>query len=179
MEKTNKFTIDLICPACSNSFARKLSEHKRNTRKGTPQYCSIRCQVATRNKQVTNSTAHLLKGFNKSDALTPFRYTYRNCSRRDQDFSIALEDLKELWDKQKGICPYSGVALILPKGTGHKVHLTVRASLDRIDSSKGYVTNNVQFVSTAINLMKQSMSHQETLDFCIQLAKNYSSYLED
>lgn len=48
------------------------------------------------------------------------------------------------------------------------------ASLDRIDSSKGYEIGNIQFISTAINYMKNTMSHEDTLKLCKIIAEKYS-----
>jgi hypothetical protein len=41
-----------------------------------------------------------------------------------------------------------------------------RASLDRIDSSKGYIKGNIQFISITCNYAKSDMSHEEMLTFC-------------
>ena len=54
------------------------------------------------------------------------------------------------------------------------VHPLYTASLDRIDSSKGYEIGNVQFISTAINYMKNTMSHEDTLKLCEIIAEKYS-----
>lgn len=40
-----------------------------------------------------------------------------------------------------------------------------RASLDRIDSSKGYIKGNVEFVCYAINLAKNSFTRDEMKEF--------------
>jgi hypothetical protein len=40
------------------------------------------------------------------------------------------------------------------------------ASLDRIDSSKGYIEGNLQWLHKRINIMKGNMSEKEFLDFC-------------
>ena len=45
------------------------------------------------------------------------------------------------------------------------------ASLDRIDSNKGYIKGNVQFISTAINYMKNNMSNEDTVKLCKIIAK--------
>ena len=52
-----------------------------------------------------------------------------------------------------GRCALSGVTLTLDKD----------ASLDRIDSSKGYVVGNVQWVHKVVNQMKNDMPEQEFL----------------
>lgn len=40
------------------------------------------------------------------------------------------------------------------------------ASLDRIDSSKGYIEGNVQWVHKYVNVMKWDFSMEEFLDIC-------------
>lgn len=45
---------------------------------------------------------------------------------------------------------------------------------NRIDSSKGYEIGNVQFISTAINYMKNTMSHEDTIKLCNIIAQKYS-----
>ena len=44
------------------------------------------------------------------------------------------------------------------------------ASLDRIDSSKGYVEGNVQWVHKMINMSKQQYSQEEFIDMCKAVA---------
>ena len=63
------------------------------------------------------------------------------------------------------MCVYSKVKLVhySYKLKSDKIYT---ASVDRIDSSKGYIEGNVQFVSQAINYMKGTMSHEETLLLC-------------
>lgn len=73
--------------------------------------------------------------------------------------------------RTKGICPYTGIELKHPS-IKKKNSIIKTASLeDRIDSSKGYVEKNLQFVSMAINFMKNSMSHEETIKLCKIIAE--------
>jgi len=48
------------------------------------------------------------------------------------------------------------------------------ASLDRIDSSKGYTKNNVQWVHRTINKMKLNMQDDEFISWCKIVAENNS-----
>jgi len=57
------------------------------------------------------------------------------------------------------LCVYSKVQLIHPT-PGSNSHLYT-ASVDRIDSSLGYVKGNVQFISIAMNHMKANMSDED------------------
>lgn len=60
------------------------------------------------------------------------------------------------------MCPYTKLKLVLPSQDNKDIPFGHLASLDRIDSSKGYIEGNVQFVSTPINYMKNTMSDSET-----------------
>ena len=82
---------------------------------------------------------------------------------------MTLDDLLEQWNKQNGKCPYTGIVLKLPQAR-KKHQMFEMASLDRIDSSKLYEKNNVVFVSTPINYMKNSMTEEETVAFCKKFA---------
>ena len=47
------------------------------------------------------------------------------------------------------------------------------ASLDRIDSSKGYTKNNVQWLHKDINIMKRDFPEEKFLFLCKQIVKNH------
>jgi hypothetical protein len=86
--------------------------------------------------------------------------------------NLSLEDLHNQWQKQKGVCPYTKIPLILPTHKNYKGQKQfLYASLDRIDSSLPYTRDNIQFVSRNINFAKQSMTHEETCEF-IEIIKN-------
>lgn len=155
---------------------------KRNAEKGRHNYCSRDCvrkaiterQTGRKRGPVSEDTLKHLKNIcgNKRDDLTPYRYTYRCVKRRFQDVNITIEDLVEQWESQSGTCPYSGFKLILPENGNIKdIDFFHRASLDRIDSSKGYIKGNIQFVSTPINLMKQTRSDEEVKKFLLEIAE--------
>ena len=77
--------------------------------------------------------------------------------------NLTPEYLKEVWDKQNGICPYTQIKMKLEKeGELNKPH---SASVDRIDSSKGYEVGNVEFVCYFVNLGKSNFSKSEVSKF--------------
>ncbi len=175
--KQNRKLTTFICFNCGKEDSKPTSEYNRNLAKGRRNFCSRSCSVKISNSSKTNfSTLYDISEHsgNKRDLYTPFRYTYRNCKKRFKDFDLSIEDLMDQWSLQKGVCPYSKLPLGLPEYK-KKVHFSTRASLDRIDSSKGYIKGNIQFVSTLINLLKSNLSHQDTLDFISKVVKNYCS----
>lgn len=108
-----------------------------------------------------------LKHGSEADIYTPFRCTLRRVRNRFKEVNITESDLKELWEKQNGRCAYTNIELQLPIGN-NKPDIRYQASLDRIDSSKGYIKGNIQFVAAPINFMKSTMSDD-----------NFRSYLQE
>ena len=186
--KYNRKLITLNCDFCGNKFQKPLTEYKRCQRLGRHSYCSRECSakgdVLTKksnpHKPASDKMIEHLKCIwnNKRDEYTPFRYSLRCARTRFQEVNITLDDLKELWEKQRGICPDTGFRLILPENSNvSHIDFFHRASLDRIDSTKGYVKGNIQFISTPINLMKQSQSDEAVKRFLKEIS-TYTAMLK-
>ena len=180
----NRRLVTFICDNCGKEAQKPLSEYNRNIKLGRKNFCCRECAFEygkrlhkgdpLTDKQI--QSRNNIKNYcnNRIDELTPFRYSLRNAKKRFKEFHLTLEDLKQIWEQQAGICPYTGLKLELPTYTKCK-NIWYRASLDRIDSSKGYVVGNVQFVSTPINLMKSTMSDLETKQY-LKLISFYTSH---
>jgi len=127
-----------------------------------------------------------------SDQYTPFRFYLRGASRaryRGETLKLRLIPtkgrplnlpyLKRLWEKQRGMCPYTAIKLKLfthsrSKRAGAGMKTDIRyASLDRIDSSKPYQIGNVQFVAWPINYAKSDMSDRQMKRFIELIRKKY------
>lgn len=90
---------------------------------------------------------------------------------RGMAVSVTCEYIWNLFQSQDGKCALSGLELTIPsKFTAPESQCT--ASLDRIDSSKGYVEDNVQWVHKRINLMKNKHTTEEFIDLCRAVVKN-------
>lgn len=90
--------------------------------------------------------------------------------RRKIDFDITIEYVWQLFLEQDRKCKYSGIELLLSSNNLEHRMGKYTASLDRIDSSKGYIKGNVHWVHKRVNIMKGNMSEQEFLDFCEAVA---------
>jgi hypothetical protein len=81
---------------------------------------------------------------------------------RKIEFNLTIEYLWELFLKQNRKCSLTGRELSFDKrGTYNQT-----ASLDRIDSSKGYVKGNVQWVHKDINRMKSDFDQKKFIELC-------------
>ena len=96
----------------------------------------------------------------------PLRFVFRDAKKHARDhvrsFDIDLEDLENQMNKQDGKCAITGVPFSekeLP-------------SLDRIDSSLGYIKQNIQLVLIKINKMKSNLEQNEFIELCKKVASN-------
>jgi hypothetical protein len=96
----------------------------------------------------------------------------KSAKLRNLEFNLTLKDMWDTYIQQEKLCPYTGVQLILEPMDKNK-RTPNNASLDRIDSNKGYIVGNIQWVLKKINVMKNVMSHDEFIDVCLLVSKNY------
>jgi hypothetical protein len=88
---------------------------------------------------------------------------------RSLEFNITIGQAWDLFLKQDRKCVLSGVKLTFQRNSGDE---STTASLDRIDSSKGYTIDNIQWVHKWVNIMKQDMLDEEFIDWCKLIANN-------
>jgi len=106
-----------------------------------------------------------------------------SAKKRKLDFDLTPEFLHELYHKQKKKSAISGRKLVMPGtkgyGTGlnqcHSDNKDLIASLDRIDSKKGYVKTNVWWISRRENSCKMDLS----IDDMQQFFADGCAYLEE
>jgi hypothetical protein len=143
-------------------------------------FCSGKCKTIHRNKNMAPESLKKLfdiksRAGNRKDEFSSFKYFITKCKERKKvngyEYNIDLQYLKQLWETQRGICPYTGFVMVMPDTTNSrsKVYSLKKASLDRIDSSKGYVKGNVEFVCLLINMAKNNSSKEEVLEFIEEL----------
>jgi hypothetical protein len=104
------------------------------------------------------------KGY-KDIPQSHFRRIKDNANNRNIPFEIKIKDVWELFIKQNKKCVLSGLPLDFTCGGRELKHLGT-ASLDRIDSTKGYVKGNVQWIHKDVNWMKQDYSNDYFLSMC-------------
>ena len=176
-------TIDLTCGKCGSAFQRPVKEFNRNKKENSLLFCSRKCgRDGQRNPNGFAPAPHLRQyvGAKYVDIYSPFRLHLRCARRRAQEgsvpCSITLEDLRSLWDSQQGKCPLTGWALVNPQTTGvREPRNPDRASLDRVDGSKGYVPGNIRFVCMMANFAKNTFSDEQLVDFCRAVARNHNT----
>lgn len=91
-----------------------------------------------------------------------------NASRRGHSIEITIDEVWALYERQQGKCALTGWDITLSAPTISDI----TASLDRIDSSLGYIVGNVQWVHKHVNLSKNIHSQDYFVAMCIAIADN-------
>lgn len=94
----------------------------------------------------------------------------KNSKNRRIKIDITINDAWKLFLKQKGYCALTGLPIYFNNSTD------ITASLDRIDNTKGYVKENVQWIHKDINYkLKRHFSEIELKTICRSIVKNLRS----
>jgi len=186
-------TVTVECENCKMSFEMKNGEYNRHIRNNFKRkYCSRQCRK-DHVKKSPEVLVHegLKKWWNDEKNIEHCRKLgeahaeeirrttmgwsefLRRARNRKINLQLEIDDLKAIWEKQEGKCPYTGWELVLPN---YKLRKTPRtASMDRIDSSKGYTKDNIQFVSVMANYAKNDFEEDCMKDFCKAIHQNYKN----
>ena len=157
------------CNHCNVEFQKPQSELNRNEKIGRLNFCSRKCAGLNNIKNFGDGKNRYdisQHSNNRTDNYTKFKYHYRNIKKRNKTLDVTIEDLKEQWDKQNGICVFTGVQLVLSTYTKIIKDPIYTASLDRIDSSKGYVKGNIRWISRSMNWVKNEMNDDYVINLC-------------
>lgn len=146
------------CGECSKEF--KATFH--NVYRGNYKSCGCK-------RTAINSRSYKWKGHGEISG-SYFIKLIKGAEDRNLIFQITIEQIWDLFLRQNRKCIFTGIELKFPLS---RSDTTQTASLDRINSSKGYVLDNVQWVHKDINIMKQSMNDEEFLDW-IKIIYNHS-----
>ena len=93
-----------------------------------------------------------------------------SAKKRNLDYNVTSKYLWQLLENQNFKCALTGEELNLSRTINNKTK-TQTASLDRIDSSKGYVEGNVRWVHKVINQMRSNRSDEEFILWCLKVAE--------
>lgn len=134
-------------PHCRNCF---LPEHKKP-------------------KKRTMLTKHI--------SLSIFNRLIRGAKLRGIKFDLSASYLDNLYYQQNKKCKMSGIPINISTSVNKKEERDANtASLDRINSNKGYVEGNVQWVHKKINFMKQDLEIEEFINLCKEVSNNYVNF---
>jgi len=158
------------CKDCPNTILVRKGSLTRLTNKKESYRCKV-CSIqfyrvyktdgereAAEQKRIKN------KELNRRINFKPkLKVILRDIKKRKWESTLTLQDLQNLWDKQNGLCAITDLSMLLRAiPEGHK-NDPYSPSIDRIDSSKGYIIGNIRFVCWQVNWMKGYRTDEDLL----------------
>ena len=106
--------------------------------------------------------------FRKNNPEKIMWYSSKNRAKKlGIDFNIDVEDIVI-----PDVCPYLGISITKELGNGR---VETNASIDRVDSSKGYIKGNIQIISDLANRMKQDATSEQLIAFAKGVLKIHNA----
>ena len=177
----------IICAECGKEHEIRQGDYNRKIKAGQDKfYCSLKCSGKADYKnnpsklEKNKGNISLLKGYeaNRLDEYSPFKYSLNKArsrsKERGEETDLTLEYLKEIWEKQNGLCTYTNIIMEMPRSSQDEdiKKSPTKLSLDRINPDIGYFKGNVEFVCYCVNVMKNDFTKEEMIDFIKLIIKN-------
>lgn len=152
IDKTRTDRIFWLCKCDCGNVKSVAAKHLRS---GAIKSCSCK-------KSLPQSGSNSWKGY-KEISGRYFNRLKNGAKNRNFAFEITIEEIWELFKKQNSKCAMTNLDICFGKNQ--------TASLDRIDSSKSYTIDNVQWVHKDVNYMKMDFSIERFLFLCNLITK--------
>lgn len=154
LELENIRPTHLTCTTCKEALPiEQFSNQKGNTgnygKKYTCKPCNCKANLQWRLKNPLKNAL--------TDARLAHRYRPNSVPK---EFDIDVDYLKQI---DTDICPILGIPIRWYAGSGTGKHHPNSKSLDRIDSSQGYIKGNVQIISWRANDLKSNATLEELI----------------
>lgn len=162
----NSKRIKTNCDSCGKEIFYKKSHFKNRKY----HICSHDCHAKIKSQSIRgDSNPKALKLGTKERIFWDRYIDYKSRSSiRGLEFDLTDDFLLKLYDDQNGLCYYTGYPLKLDGDISFDT-----MSLDRVDSSKGYIKGNVVFCLNCINRMKGDADLPKIYEVFEYIAKRY------
>ena len=133
------------------------------------------CNTCYSNRQSRRYVKELINGYTQKDLKSRDFKSYisyelikirSRCKREGKDYDLSTEKVYDILVKQQFLCAISNLPL------SHQTSTLMSCSIDRLDPEKGYLLNNIQITSYAINIMKNRLKLEEFFSLCHAVSKS-------
>jgi hypothetical protein len=153
LKRAKKDNIKVACWKCKCACGNECIAVSSDLRNGKTKTCG--CRISIKSRRNWQGYGNIPK--------TYWKAVYHNSQQRNREFTVTIEEANLLFVQQNEKCKLSGVSISFKNKT---------ASLDRIDSSKGYIKENVQWIHKDLQKMKHAMSDAQFIDWCHIIANH-------
>lgn len=121
-------------------------------------------------KEKNKKTAMARKELMNSDKDSFIEYAFaslkRGAYKRNISWNLDFDQFKSIAESTE-YCALSNRPVFFEIGNRDKI------SVDRIDNTRGYDFDNIQFVSTEVNMIRNSLSMKDFLKMCFDIAETH------
>lgn len=153
VRKNGRMYLSVIC-TCGSNIEKLIPKHHLNSKLSKGCECCSMFHTSTGYKLLSGDYWSMLKNA---------------ANKRNIPFNITIEEAYEKIEYQKFKCALTGLDIKFNKNTtqGKKHDNKIKtASLDRIDSTKGYEIDNIQWVHKDVNIMKNKYNQDYFIKIC-------------
>lgn len=154
-----------LCVPCSSQYMREWKEKNKERIKAYRSQPEVR---KARQENVRRAVQRSPEAFLRTLWHHIRKYSKqkrKNLKKAVLVVTITYQDLLDLWQSQNGLCALTHTQM------DHVFNSLKTVSVDRINSSKGYIPGNVQLVCKWVNLAKQDASNQDMKDVLLEAFK--------
>jgi len=151
VKRTTFEELNVVCIRCKESKSIKKYQYGRKGNKYQYRFLFCNeCRSAAIRARDTKNIDNYMKHC--------FQRIRKKCKARVLEFNLTTQFLIDVFTKQQGKCFYTDLELTFGLGRGLKNN---QISVDRVDCSKGYTTDNVVLCSSRINSIKSNLTFSE------------------
>jgi hypothetical protein len=149
-----------LCLQCGNEVILSRSNVKKQ----------LSCGCLNPNKKTGTQNPNW-KGYKNvpQDYFTNMR---KSAIYRNLEFNITIQDVANLFEKQNGLCSLTRLPIQFSETNKNLQDSNKTASVDRIDSSKGYTIDNIQLLHRDVNQIKMYYDQDYFIKLCKLVAIN-------
>lgn len=147
---------------CLCSCGKIFETHSCSLISGNTKSCGCTSRKKGKNNKYWNGYEEITK--------TLFDSYRKGAIRRGLVFDISIEDMWNQFIKQDRKCALTGLDIIFAPTRDRELERT--ASLDRIDSRKGYILDNIQWLHKDLNAMKWDFTEDYFIEMCRLIVSN-------
>lgn len=135
-----------------------------NIETNRPMFCSRNCSGKWRRLNVYGD-----KFTNKWRSSSPRKFLSSSLGKGKERKELTLDYLMSLYENQDGKCAITGFVMTYEAGKGR---VPTNISIDRIDSTIGYVEGNIQLACIQANKMKMELTTEQLTHWCEAVVTN-------
>ena len=155
------------CLKCNEIKSQTMFYRNKSSSLGVQTYC-IKCHKEKVYESQSKLSGFITKIYNKM---------LKHCLKYNIECNVSNDDIVKIYFKQNGHCALTNELMtyyIGPNLTNSRYESKYNIAIDRIETDKGYVQDNIQLIGHMIYQMKTktSMNNEQFIKLCELISKN-------